>query len=108
MSRGNFQHGYSPRKGRSFTYNSWHNMLFRCRNKTASNYPYYGGRGIVVCDRWLQFKNFLEDMGERPSKEYTLDRIEVNGNYCKENCKWATKKEQRANQRKIDKEDVGF
>ena len=102
----NFKHGHSKVTNRSLTYVSWRCMLVRCRNKNAWNYDRYGERGIQVCIRWLKFENFLEDMGERPDKKMTLDRIDVNGNYCKENCKWATKQQQRQNQRKV--EDVGF
>lgn len=80
------------------TYNSWCGMKQRCNNPNFTTFKNYGGRGIKLCERWNEFKNFLEDMGERP-EEKTLDRINNNGNYNKENCKWATRKEQSSNMR---------
>jgi hypothetical protein len=77
---------------------SWQAMRARCLRPTASNYARYGGRGITIDPRWDVFANFLEDMGERP-KGKTLDRIDPDGNYCKDNCRWATAAEQRLNQR---------
>lgn len=79
-------------------------MVNRCTSLRDKNFDSYGGRGITVCDRWLEsngqgFLNFLEDMGECP-EGLSLDRIDVNGNYCKENCRWATGSEQMYNQRK--------
>lgn len=93
-------HGNTKMGKRSKTYYSWEGMKKRCYNKKSNNYKNYGGRNpsITVCKRWLKFENFLEDMGERP-KNKTLDRIDNNGNYCKSNCRWATRKQQCRNTR---------
>lgn len=84
----------------SKAYGSWRAMKRRCYEHTNNVYHNYGGRGIKVCDRWLNsFQNFYEDMGDRPSKEYSLDRVNVNGDYTPENCRWATSTEQNCNRR---------
>ena len=80
------------------TYNSWLRMIQRCNNPNISNYKNYGGRGITVCKRWLKFENFYADMGNKPER-FSLDRIDNNKGYYKENCRWVTQKEQCRNRR---------
>jgi len=81
-------------------YKTWCNMKQRCNNPNQPKYKNWGGRGIKVCDRWLNsFENFIQDMGERPQGT-SIDRINVNGNYEPNNCRWATIKEQNNNKRK--------
>lgn len=80
------------------TYRSWEAMLSRCNNPNNNRYPIYGNRGIAVCERWLKFENFLEDMGLKP-EGLTLERTNNDSDYFKENCQWATYVEQARNQR---------
>lgn len=92
-------HGHSPRNSeRSRTYRTWANMRTRCSNPNTSVYKHYGGRGISVCPQWSTFAGFLVDMGERPEGT-SLDRIDVNGNYEPNNCRWATNRQQGTNRR---------
>lgn len=80
------------------TYRSWSTMKDRCNNKNCPMYRYYGGSGVNYEVRWSDFLNFLEDMGERPEGT-SLDRIDPSGNYCKGNCRWATREQQAYNQK---------
>ncbi len=77
----------------------WHSMRQRCTNPNRDDYKYYGGRGISVCKRWDSLVAFIEDMGLRPTRKHTLDRINNQGNYNPQNCRWATRNEQQANSR---------
>lgn len=99
----NLKHGHSKRQNSSSIYMIWANIIQRCTNPKHIGYKNYGGRGIIVCDRWNpkrggSFENFLEDMGERPLG-LTIDRINNDKGYHKSNCRWRTIKEQSRNKR---------
>lgn len=110
------KYGVKPKRGicnrihgegnhQTIEYNRWCGMKSRCYNTTKHNYKYYGGRGIKVCDRWLEPKgkgylNFISDMGRCPNKRFTLDRINNDGNYEPSNCRWTDKKTQANNRRR--------
>jgi len=97
----NYKHGNCKKEKRTSEYQVWNQMIQRCHNINNKRFPHYGGRGIKVCDRWrYSFENFLEDMGKKPGKEYSIDRTDNNGNYEPGNCRWATQKEQCKNTRK--------
>ena len=90
------KHNHTKNGKNSRTYNSWVNMTRRCVDPNKEGYEYYGARGIKVCERWSKFQNFLDDMRECPP-EYSIDRINNDKGYYKENCRWATRKEQARN-----------
>lgn len=86
-------------KYKSPEYQAWGNMVSRCTNPNMPNYKFYGGRGIAVSKEWKRFIHFYRDMGDRPSSKHTLERRDNNKGYSKENCYWATTKQQSLNRR---------
>lgn len=90
-------HGHTKNRKNTLAYNSWLHMKRRCRDVNDNEYKRYGKKGITVCKEWQSFTNFYRDMGERKDVSITLDRIDNNKGYFKENCRWATKAEQSRN-----------
>src|SRR5271154_1162274 len=79
------------------TYSAWCNMMTRCFNPKSERWERYGGRGISVCHKWLNFQGFFDDMGECPSAEHTIDRKDNDVSYCKDNCQWSESEAQMSN-----------
>jgi hypothetical protein len=94
------RHGDTRGPKRTPEYISWAHLKQRCLNPNHHKYALYGGRGIKVCPEWLDYINFLNDMGRKPGEDYSIDRINGNGNYEPLNCRWATMHEQRINRTK--------
>jgi len=89
------KHGHSKEP----EYAVWYSLVKRCTDPKSHAYENYGGRGITVCKRWLEYENFIKDMGYRPSAKHSIERVKNNKGYSKSNCKWATSKEQMNNTR---------
>ncbi len=94
-----FIHGQAKRKNETIEFRIWTGIKNRCFNKNEPAYPRYGGRGITICERWLVFQNFFDDMGKRPSKNHSVERRENDGIYEPSNCYWGTRDEQARNKR---------
>lgn len=100
--RNGLKHGMS----RSPEYNCWVQMRERCGNPNHPWFKNWGGRGIKVCERWMKFESFIEDMGLRPSRFHSIDRVNNDGDYEPGNCRWATRHEQNMNTRRSLKNRV--
>jgi hypothetical protein len=101
------RHGWARGK-RSSEWLAWRRLKQRCLNPNHTRYAYYGGRGIKVCDRWLNsFENFIADMGPKPTSDHSIDRADNDGDYEPGNCQWVTKSEQMRNRRALPRNALG-
>ena len=101
-------HGYNSNGVISSEYKSWHSMLQRITNPKNDEYQNYGGRGLTVCEEWKKFENFIKDMGNKPTPNHSIDRIDNAKGYYKENCKWSTKFEQAQNKQVTKRNTNGW
>lgn len=102
MPANNLRHGYARKGKLTSEWQAWNHMLQRCYNPNDAFYSDYGGRGIGVCERWRHsFDNFIADMGDKPGKKYSLDRINGDLDYSPDNCRWADPKTQAQNRRTV-------
>lgn len=96
----NIKHGFARRGQKTKEYHIWRGIIARCENPNNKNFHQYGGRGISICKEWRNdFTKFLKDVGKKPTPKHTIDRVDSNGNYEPNNCKWSTWKEQQNNKR---------
>ena len=97
---GRIKHGLA---NKAPEYHVWEGIKQRCLNPDRAGYEYWGGRGITVCQRWMEFENFYADMGSRPGPGYSIERVDNDGNYEPGNCRWATASEQQRNTRRANR-----